>query len=421
MNKDRTQSVDSSNSVTTLFSDPSIVIDKAVNINMNISFTNDFILDAARNLGRANGNVYRRKSPVEDVHDGQLMVRLKKKRFIVIDYSFIPTPVDVKYAENIPHLICPIGAGSRKCIGHKCTKIGVPVMLYDSNPEEPSSLYLRSGMCFCCQRILNEKRRTQRKKKGANNSAVQKYTHLDTLRSDFVLPGDPTPSFGLDVGITGAGIMTPTFVPPTKRIRLNGDILDLNPDAIIINGPLEGTKNHTPGCYEYKDIIHDLVTMIKNAAKGAVELANMVTSNVSISPDDLSSSSLFINSNSHSATLTLYKKTFLSMSQAIFLLSQWKRSWDDAVVTAAAKKVTMEHSFDSGVFADVVASAAAVAAAARSVVNNTHTNNNPNKNHNYVKKVSPVICPVTESEENKNNPHSIIQSTTHIGACGVGV
>ena len=38
-------------------------------------------------------------------------------------------------------------------------------MLYDSDPTEPMSLYVRGGLCFCCQRALNEKRRTKPKRK----------------------------------------------------------------------------------------------------------------------------------------------------------------------------------------------------------------------------------------------------------------
>jgi len=47
-------------------------------------------------LGRANGNTYQRKLGVEGMHDGQIMVRLKKKRFIIIDYGYIPNA-------NFPH------------------------------------------------------------------------------------------------------------------------------------------------------------------------------------------------------------------------------------------------------------------------------------------------------------------------------
>lgn len=90
----------------------------------------DFAVDAEHNLGRANGNCYQRKPGIPNVHDGQIMVRLKKKRFIVIDYSVVPSPTDIACANVTPHLKCPPGAGSQKCTSSTCSKIGVPVCLF---------------------------------------------------------------------------------------------------------------------------------------------------------------------------------------------------------------------------------------------------------------------------------------------------
>jgi len=119
----------------------------------------EFQEDVLKRLGRANGNIYHRKPGVESLHDGQIMVRLKKKRFIVLEYGVDP---DELQGYDVP---VPAGAGRQKCSNPDCTKIGVPILLFDSSPEEPASLYLRSGLCFTCQRSLNEKRRTQRKRK----------------------------------------------------------------------------------------------------------------------------------------------------------------------------------------------------------------------------------------------------------------
>ena len=41
---------------------------------------------AESKLGKANGNVFQLRPAEEMTHDGVIMVRLKKKRFIVIDY-----------------------------------------------------------------------------------------------------------------------------------------------------------------------------------------------------------------------------------------------------------------------------------------------------------------------------------------------
>lgn len=57
---------------------------------------------------------------------------------------------------------------------------------------------------------------------------------------------------------------------------------------------------------------------------------------------------------------SLYDKAFQSMHKSIFLLTQWKASWDAAIAAACAQETVGD---DHGL-ADAVASAAAVAAAA---------------------------------------------------------
>ena len=90
----------------------------------------EFAVDLEHNLGRANGNIYHRTQGVPNVHDGQIMIRLKKKRFIVVDYSIVPSPADVACAAVTPHIKCPPGAGTMKCTSSTCTKVGVPVCLF---------------------------------------------------------------------------------------------------------------------------------------------------------------------------------------------------------------------------------------------------------------------------------------------------
>jgi hypothetical protein len=105
----------------------------------------EFADDVEHRLGRANGNVHVRKPGLEGVHDGQIMVRLKKKRFVFLDYGIEPNESDLLFAEASPHVKILDGAGRRKCTMASCAKIGVPVCLWDSEPEEVDSLYLRSG------------------------------------------------------------------------------------------------------------------------------------------------------------------------------------------------------------------------------------------------------------------------------------
>ena len=49
-------------------------------------------------LGRANGNILQRIPCVEGVHDEQVMVRLKKKHSVILDYSIQPNEADLQYA-----------------------------------------------------------------------------------------------------------------------------------------------------------------------------------------------------------------------------------------------------------------------------------------------------------------------------------
>lgn len=66
-------------------------------------------------LGRANGSMRRRLPPVEGQHDGQVLVRLKKKRYVVLDYSIVPTEADIEAAKQLVHVKIPQGAGRAVC------------------------------------------------------------------------------------------------------------------------------------------------------------------------------------------------------------------------------------------------------------------------------------------------------------------
>ena len=119
----------------------------------------DFADDVDNRLNRANGRTYQRKRGIDNVHDGQIMVRLKKKRFVILDYGYVPNEQDLEYAQINPFVSVPEGAGTKKCTRSGCNKVGVPVMLYDSEPNETPSLYLRAGLCFGCQKKWNEEKR----------------------------------------------------------------------------------------------------------------------------------------------------------------------------------------------------------------------------------------------------------------------
>lgn len=166
----------------------------------------EFAEDAASRLGRANGNTYQRKPGVDNVHDGQIMIRLKKKRFIILDYGILPNSHDYEVSKTVPHISIPNGAGRTTCATKDCPRIGVPVLLYDSEPNEPMSLYLRGGLCFSCQRNLNEKRRTNRKRKSDGQPFGEGRI------------GGDMPSIG---SRSGGG----------SRFKYNDQVVELNPDA----------------------------------------------------------------------------------------------------------------------------------------------------------------------------------------------
>mmetsp|Transcript_9342 Transcript_9342/g.18982 ORF Transcript_9342/g.18982 Transcript_9342/m.18982 type:complete len:349 (-) Transcript_9342:167-1213(-) len=262
----------------------------------------EFQYDENKKLGNANGNFYQRKPGVENVHDGQIMIRLKKKRFVILDYGYVPSEEEHEMAKTIPHVSIPKGAGVAKCNTQGCERIGVPIMLYDSDPDEPPSLYLRGGLCFSCQRNLNEKRRTNKKRK--KSECIDRADEVGAVpeSKDF-----PAGQFLADVA----------SYPPTtlNRVRANGEFIDLDSDAIIINGPVDGTRKRGPG-YQHGEIRNDILGYVREIS----EEAKTLMAHESLSPGQVQQH---------------YEKTFLSLSKATFLLTQWKASYDEEIANTA--------------------------------------------------------------------------------------
>ena len=259
----------------------------------------EFAQDAEHRLGKANGNIYRRQPSVENVHDGQLMVRLKKKRFIIIDYGYVPNATDHDMIRNNPYVTIPEGAGAKKCKEKTCNRIGVPVLLYDSEPDQPPSLYIRTGLCYCCQRNLNEKRRTQRKRKSDGRPIGE--VRIGGMSCASICSA---PSSGYMSG-------------RTSRFTHSDTPVQLSPDAMVINCPVEGTSPHSP-TYRCPEIGSDLLRITK-------ELSDETSSLVQHSRkrqegEEAAASSETIEQQ--------YEKAFKSAQKATFLLTQWKASYD---------------------------------------------------------------------------------------------
>ncbi|KAL7466171.1 hypothetical protein ACHAXS_006460 [Conticribra weissflogii] len=259
----------------------------------------EFQYDENKKLGNANGNFYQRKPGVENVHDGQIMIRLKKKRFVILDYGYVPSKEEQDMAKTLPHVSIPKGAGVAKCNTPGCERIGVPIMLYDSDPDEPHSLYLRGGLCFSCQRNLNEKRRTNKKRKKSDCSDRAEDLGEIPVSKDGCLSGQ----LHSDVA----------SYPPValNRVRANGEFIDLDSDAIIINGPVDGTRKRGPG-YQHVEIRNDILSYVQEISDEAKSLMEYRM----LSPG---------------VVQQLYEKTFLSLSKATFLLTQWKASYDEEI------------------------------------------------------------------------------------------
>ena len=313
-------------------------------------------LEAETSLGRANGNVYYRRPGMDNVHDGQVMVRLKKKRFVLLDYSFAPSSVEINEAMQNPNVSIPTGAGVLKC--RTCNfKIGVPVCLYDSDPTEPTSLYIRSGLCFTCQRRLNEKRRTERKRSPESGTADTKSLEPKQQNSSL----EPCIIYTI-------GPVRMKKVKHNPKHEQSAPIVEVKDDAIIINGTIDGMKSFKEG-YSFQEIGTDLFRLCQEISTKASKLVSTstqitaaaavasmgsphkngdlaflnndddnnyeasvdVTSNLNMMhPKEAANSFKEITSSSLDEVDQFYQCTFQSLHHAIFLLSQWKISWDAA-------------------------------------------------------------------------------------------
>jgi hypothetical protein len=353
----------------------------------------EFAEDLDIRLGRANGNIYHRKAGVEGVHDGQVMVRLKKKRFVILDYSIIPNENDVQAAQNASHITIPPGAGKTSCTNTDCNKVGVPVLLYDSDPSEPPSLYMRSGLCFTCQRNLNEKRRTQRKRPSDASGRAGGMAHDGSVFGSTSI----SKKFKLAPGSI--------VIHPIDGLRPHGDgygFGEIGSDLQAILGDIANDTHRllnavsphhhaplSPEHHPHHDPHHDHLPPLPPspppgphhhtdiAATAAAVAASVGAETGSLAPiDDAATTAAMdvahatsngkaneavgIMPSSGEDINALYDKAFRSMNKGIYLLCQWKQSWDAAIAAAVAQE-SVDHSL-----ADAVASAAAVAAAAAS-------------------------------------------------------
>lgn len=104
------------------------------------------------------------------------------------------------------------------------------------------------------------------------------------------------------------------------RFRMNGGIIDLSSDAIVINGPLEGTKHFGPQ-YGMEELCTDMQREVERAKQSAENLMSMTKGD---KPAE-----------SQRDLVVEYERSFLSMSRSLFLLSQWKVAHDRGEIAKA--------------------------------------------------------------------------------------
>lgn len=71
--------------------------------------------DDLLHLGRANGNIWQRLPALPGVHDGQVMVRLKQLRFVILDYSILNPQARLIGGSYSSHVKVPRNAGVAIC------------------------------------------------------------------------------------------------------------------------------------------------------------------------------------------------------------------------------------------------------------------------------------------------------------------
>jgi ribosomal protein L24E len=75
----------------------------------------EFEVEAEVHLGRANGNVYQSVQGMYGFHDGRIFVRLKSKRFVVLDYSMVPDTVEWNAAKQLSYVKFLDTSGTALC------------------------------------------------------------------------------------------------------------------------------------------------------------------------------------------------------------------------------------------------------------------------------------------------------------------
>jgi hypothetical protein len=144
----------------------------------------------------------------------------------------------------------------------------------------------------------------------------------DATNNDLLLDSTETP-FDYDPIANGqVQSSIDSEVSNCTRYKYNDQIVELNPDTIVINGPVTGTRTHCPD-YRYHEICNDLLRTVSKLSQVTLSLTQFSSKDVA-SPDSINSQ---------------YQQAFLLASSATVLLTQWMASYNaqqqtDTVETA---------------------------------------------------------------------------------------
>lgn len=231
----------------------------------------------------------------------------------------------------------------------KCGKVGVPVCVYDSDPNEQEPLYMRSGFCFNCQRNLNHERRSERKRPAVQSS----------------------PTGGRRQQTSGPGPDVIYCVGPRpKHFKVGNRPIQLREDALIISGTVPQMPHYSHHSNSH-DLGHNLIAATEEAYSDASRLINSISgrpSHGSFVGNGLDYHGMMMAPQPGDVN-AMYHKTFQSLSRSLVLLSQWKSSWDSTI--SAATETIADQSL-----VDAVASAVVDSGVPGSPVPAAHDGNN---------------------------------------------
>lgn len=453
---------------------------------------------AENKLGKANGNVFRLRPAEENTHDGVIMVRLKKKRFIVIDYSLgqydpnnnnnstaglsdpntkLTNPFITNNNNNNNLLSIHHHHTQHRSIcitQNACTKVGIPNLVYDSEPTEPTSLYLRSGLCFTCQRNVNEKRRTQRKRKGAasvgvnrisssnkKNKRISPQNMVHTMMMN--MNSNPYSSSSSNNNTTGLSAAMMYGGGENMNMNMNASLLsyhgtaagggggsgndDVTTNNMTSNNPMMLLEHARMVLDDARQNVYLLSSLFNNTASTSTTSLKNDNDDVTCDNDDVTGSddmacavpivlqqtdTVPSTSTAKADAAVMYEKAITNIQKSMQLLEQWKyhavrytSSGDDATTdsTAAQKPssgaLSSSNHDDMNVNVNVMADAVATAANVVAIQPSSSSTSIGHHNHTHTMVSDPLLLQQQQQQQHLSGGSSSNSMMLLLGAANV--